>query len=173
MNACDILSAESNALLSLKLINLGKTLLTGEETKLYWFVTKPDTPNYACIPIKFFEMFIWYIRWTNPHSVAIRKQITNIRYHLITIHPIWTSSEKCFCHSKIYTHFVLCPVQVYLFLSRYLHVATVLVFRSYGSESEISFMPIVVCTNFVYIYSYVYVRSKDGNVLIEYSLQIR
>lgn len=77
MNACDILSAESNALLSLKLINLGKTLLTGEETKLYWFVTKPDTPNYACIPIKFFEMFIWYIRWTNPHSVAIRKQITN------------------------------------------------------------------------------------------------
>lgn len=29
-------------------------------------------------------------------------------------------------------------------------------------------MPIVVCTNFVYIYSYVYVRSKDGNVLIEY-----
>lgn len=89
MNACDIfLSAESNALLSLKLINLGKTLLTGEETKLYWFVTKPDTPNYACIPIKFFEMFIWYIRWTNPHSVAIRKQITNIRYHLITIHPI-------------------------------------------------------------------------------------
>lgn len=96
MNACDILSAESNALLSLKLINLGKTLLTGEETKLYWFVTKPDTPNYACIPIKFFEMFIWYIRWTNPHSVAIRKQITNIRYHLITIHPIWTSSEKWF-----------------------------------------------------------------------------
>lgn len=95
----DILSAESNALLSLKLINLGKTLLTGEETKLYWFVTKPDTPNYACIPIKFFEMFIWYIRWTNPHSVAIRKQITNIRYHLITIHPIWTSIEKCFCHS--------------------------------------------------------------------------
>lgn len=95
----DILSAESNALLSLKLINLGKTLLTGEETKLYWFVTKPDTPNYACIPIKFFEMFIWYIRWTNPHSVAIRKQITNIRYHLISNHPIWTSSEKCFCHS--------------------------------------------------------------------------
>lgn len=71
------------------------------------------------------------------------------------------------------SHFVLCPVQVYLFLSRYLHVATVLVFRSYGSESEISFMPIVVCTNFVYIYSYVYVRSKDGNVLIEYSLQTR
>lgn len=105
MNACDILSAESNALLSLKLINLGKTLLTGEETKLYWFVTKPDTPNYACIPIKFFEMFIWYIRWTNPHSVAIRKQITNIRYHLITIHPIWTSSEKCFCHS-----YAFCPM---------------------------------------------------------------
>lgn len=64
-------------------------------------------------------------------------------------------------------------MQVYLFLSRYLHVATVLVFRSHGSESEISFMPIVVCTNFVYIYSYVYVRSKDGNVLIEYSLQAR
>lgn len=64
-------------------------------------------------------------------------------------------------------------MQVYLFLSRYLHVATVLVFRSYGSESEISFMPIVVSTNFVYIYSYVYVRSKDGNVLIEYSLQTR
>lgn len=82
MNACDILSAESNALLSLKLINLGKTLLTGEETKLYWFVTKPDTPNYACIPIKFFEMFIWYIRWTNPHSVAIR--IYDIIWSLFT-----------------------------------------------------------------------------------------
>lgn len=67
------------------------------------------------------------------------------------------------------------PSAIYLFLSRYLHVATVLVFRSYGSESEISFMPIVVCTNFVYIYiyTYVYVRSKDGNVLIEYSLQTR
>lgn len=107
MNACDILSAESNALLSLKLINLGKTLLTGEETKLYWFVTKPDTPNYACIPIKFFEMFIWYIRWTNPHSVAIRKQITNIRYHLITIHPIWTSSEKCLSFIDVYA---FCPM---------------------------------------------------------------
>lgn len=152
MNACVILSAESNALLSLKLINLGKTLLTGEETKLYWFVTKPDTPNYACIPIKFFEMFIWYIRWTNPHSVAIRKQITNIRYHLITIHPIWTSSEKWFL--SFIDIYAFCPMP--LFLSRYLHVATVLVFRSYGSESEISFMPIVVCTNFVYIYTRMY-----------------
>lgn len=78
MNACDILSAESNALLSLKLINLGKTLLTGEETKLYWFVTKPDTPNYACIPITFF-WDVHLVYQVNKSAFCCHKE-TNYKY---------------------------------------------------------------------------------------------